>query len=94
MYVGIARGNPGYPGRTLRKRFSDYLYEQNNLSGRPKILRLLNKYKGYLHFCYSTINDSERLKDIENALIKAFDPPCNDQHPVKLNPVRGAFNET
>lgn len=41
MYVGIAQGNPDYPGRTLRRRFSDYLYEQNNPSGRPKILRLL-----------------------------------------------------
>ena len=87
MYIGLAGR------RTLRKRFSDYLYEQNNPSGRPKILRLLNKYKGYLHFYYSIVNERERLKEIEDALIKAFYPPCNDQYPGELNRAVGAFNE-
>ena len=91
MYIGIARGRPGHPGRTLQKRFGDYLYEQNNPFGRPNILRLLNKYKGYLHFCYSVINERERLKEIEDALIRAFLPPCNDQRPGELNRAVGAF---
>ncbi|MDE0315426.1 MAG: hypothetical protein OXM61_11025 [Candidatus Poribacteria bacterium] len=85
MYIGLA----GL--RTLRKRFSDYLYEQNNPSSRPNILRLLNKYKGYLHFCYSVVNERERLKEIEDALIKAFLPPCNDQYPGEFNRAVGAF---
>ena len=83
MYIGLTG--------CLRKRFSDYLYEQNNPFGRPKILRLLNKYKGYLHFCYSIVNERERLKEIEDALIKAFYPPCNDKYPVELNRAKGAF---
>lgn len=91
MYIGIARGRSGHPGRTLQKRFSDYLYAQNNPSARPKILRLLNKYKGYLHFCYSVIYERERLKEIEDALIQAFYPPCNDQYPGELNRAVGAF---
>ena len=85
MYIGLAGR------RTLRKRFSDYLYSQNKPTCRPNILRLLNKYKGYLHFCYSVINERERLKEIEDALIKAFFPPCNDQYPGELNRAVGAF---
>ena len=91
MYIGLARGSHEKPGRTLRKRFGDYLREQDNPSGRPNILRLLNKYKGYLHFCYTVIHESEQLKEIEDALIRAYFPPCNKQYPGELNPAVGAF---
>ena len=85
MYIGKTELN-------LRQRFRDYLHEQNNPNGRPKILRLLNKYQGYLHFFCSTIAETERIGEIEDALITAFIPPCNDQFPATIRPiVKGAF---
>jgi hypothetical protein len=52
MYIGQTE-------RALRVRFREYLYERRNLRGRRRILRLLNKYQGYLHFCCSTIAKTE-----------------------------------
>ena len=84
MYIGKTQ-------RTLRRRFTEYLYEQNHPSGRPNIVRLLNKYKGYIHFCFSVVNNTERIAGIEDALIAAFLPPCNVQLPAEVRNVRGAF---
>ena len=84
MYIGKAEG-------TLRKRFQDYLYEQNNREGRPRILRLLNRYQGYLYFRCSIIEKIERIVEIERALLKAFIPPCNSELPAEIRHVKGAF---
>ena len=84
MYIGKAE-------RTLRQRFSEYLHEQNNLAGRPQILRLLNKYQGYLYFCCAIITKRERIEEIEKALLKAIIPPCNVDLPAEIRRVRGAF---
>ena len=85
MYIGRTE-------RTLRTRFREYFSEkQNEEKGRPKILRLLNQYQGYLHFCCSTIQKKERIKEIEKALIAAFLPPCNDQFPSEISRITGAF---
>ena len=86
MYIGKAE-------RTLQVRFREYLREQNNPEGRPKILELLNLYQGYLHFCCSIIQDKARIPAIEGALINAFRPPCNDQIPAETSRVQGGFNE-
>ena len=84
MYIGRTE-------RTLRVRFREYLRDQNNPEGRPKILELLNRYKGFLHFCCSTIEETERITEIEEALISAFLPPCNDQLPAEIRRIAGAF---
>ena len=85
MYIGKTE-------RTLRQRFREYLREQHNPKGRPKIFRLLNRYQGYLHFCCSAISATGRIGDIEDALITALIPPCNDQFHATISPiVRGAF---
>ena len=84
MYIGKTK-------RTLRVRFCEYLREQDDEAGRPNILRLLNKYQGYLHFCCSTIDEKERIGEIEDELIKAFLPPCNDRLPAGVHRVIGAF---
>ena len=85
MYIGKTK-------RTLQQRFKEYFQEQENAErGRPKILRLLNKYQGYLHFCCLTIAETKQITDIENALIRAFLPPCNSTFPAEIRPVIGAF---
>jgi hypothetical protein len=84
MYIGKTN-------RTLRERFREYLREREDPDGRPKIVRLLNKYQGYTHFCCSAIEKKERIGDIEDALINALLPPCNDQFPAEVRRTIGAF---
>lgn len=83
MYIGQTE-------RALRVRFRDYLYEKQNPKGRRKILRLLNKYQGYLYFCCSTIAKTEQIIEIEKALRIAFQPPCNSDS-TSAHPGIGAF---
>ena len=84
MYIGRTE-------RPLRVRFGEYLRERENPLGRPKIVRLLNKYQGYIHFCCSVVLQADRIAEIEKALIEAFLPPCNDQFSTEVNRVVGAF---
>jgi hypothetical protein len=74
----------------LQRRFDDYLREVKSTSGRPKIVRLLNKWEGYLEFSF-TILEKNRLEDIENYLIETFSPPFNDQFPTQISKITGAF---
>ena len=68
--------------QTLQQRFKDYFREKDKPVGRPLILDLLYDYQGYVHFCCSVIGQKERIGEIENALVKALLPPCNDQFPA------------
>lgn len=85
MYIGKT------VNQTLQARFEDYLREQYNPAGRPLILDLLHNYQGYVHFCCSVIGRKERIGDIENALIKALIPPCNDQFQAGVRRTSKAF---
>ena len=83
-----------YIGRTcytLHSRFRRYLREQNDPAGRSKVVRFLNKYRGYIYFSCSIISETEQIEKIENELISAFLPPCNSQFPAEIRPVIGAF---
>lgn len=82
MYIGKTK--------SLRRRFGDYLNEKDRETGRPKMLRLLNKYEGYIWFCYSIV-DELRITKVEEDLITAYMPPANDQMPAKLRAAKGAF---
>ncbi len=84
MYIGKTT-------RTLRERFEEYFDEQNNPTGRPLILDLLNDYQGYIHFCCSVIGQKELIDVIEKALVKALLPPCNDQFPAGVRRISKAF---
>ena len=84
MYIGKAES-------TLHERFRRYFYEQDNPIGRPKILELLNRYEGYVHFCCSTIEKKELISEIEEALITAYLPPCNTNLPAEIRRIAGAF---
>ena len=86
MYVGMTE-------RPLRERFKEYFREKQNIErGRPKILKLLHVYQDYLHFCCSAITETERIEEIEDALVNAFIPPCNDQYPAEISRPMKAFS--
>lgn len=81
-----------YVGRTgnLRARFGNYLNRERRTTGRPRVLRLLNRYSDYLWFCYSRVPRNS-LRAVEEDLIRAYMPPCNDQYPAELRPAVKAF---
>lgn len=97
MQPGIANhpqcSNVMYVGKavSLRNRFGEYLSKERRETGRPKIFRLLNKYDEHLWFCF-TLVPKRQLQAVEDALINAYVPPCNDSLPADLRPVRGAFS--
>ncbi len=85
MYVGMTK-------RPLNVRFKEYFREKRNATtGRPKLLKMLNVYEDYLHFCCSAIEEIGRIEAIEKALLNAFIPPCNDQYPAEISRVMRAF---
>lgn len=81
-----------YVGQTksLYTRFGQYLTSEKKETGRPKIFRLLNKYEGHIKFCFTPVPQMD-LDSIEDALIDAYVPFCNDDLPADLRPVVGAF---
>ena len=81
MYVGKAVN--------LRKRFGQYLTRER--LRRPKIIRLLEMYAGYIVFCYSRVEHDE-LKTMEDRLLSAFIPPCNSQFKGVVQGAQGAFS--
>ncbi|MDQ1352297.1 MAG: hypothetical protein QG657_2603 [Acidobacteriota bacterium] len=80
----------GKADRTLKVRYREYFKEMNNEKGRPKILRLLNLWKGYIEFCYIEI-DNVNLLDLEKKLLGAFLPPCNGEYSTDVNRIVNAF---
>jgi len=84
MYVGKTK-------RTLRQRFQQYLKEKERETGRPKVVRLLNKYPDNLFFCYTAIPDRSQIDELEKALIGTFVPPCNDQLPARVRAIMEAL---
>lgn len=83
----------GYIGkteRTLQIRYRDYLREANNPRGRPKVLRLLNKWQNYIDFCYFVYQENN-IGDIEDNLISAFVPVFNSDYEARINRIINAF---
>ena len=82
MYVGKTR--------SLRRRFREYLLREKQETGRPKIFRLLMKYPDHVWFCFAN-TPLDAIDELEDALIRAYMPPMNDQFPVEVRRVIGAF---
>jgi excinuclease UvrABC nuclease subunit len=80
----------GKTEKSLRNRFGDYLREKEDEKGRPKIVRLLTKWDGFLEFSYVLL-DRGNLKSLESLLIDIFLPPCNPQVSTKIYRITGAF---
>lgn len=82
MYVGQAV--------SLKKRFGEYLNAERLETGRPKLFRLLNIYDQYVWFGFTPI-PAQHLDEVEDALIAAHLPPCNDRLPAKVRKAVKAF---
>ena len=81
-----------YIGRSenLQRRFDQYLRGAKSVSYRPKIVRLLNKWEGFLEFSF-TLLEKNQLAYVEDYLNKTFIPPFNDQFPTQISKITGAF---
>lgn len=87
----------GYVGKAekgLRTRFKEYLTEAEKFAGRPKIVRMLNVWEGYLDFSYIEVPDPSVIDSLETRLYDAFLPPFNSQFSTHLNRVVNAFPST
>jgi len=81
-----------YVGETssLQRRYGEYIREKNNINGRPKIVRMLNKWDGYIKFYYLRIDEATR-EEVQDDMIVAFAPPFNDRIPSEVSGVINAF---
>jgi len=78
----------GKTNRTLRKRYSEYLDNQQG-KGKPrsKVYEMLKLYKDYLHFYYAELNTEKEVDEVEEKLLNTFVPHINTQIPnAKISP--------
>jgi hypothetical protein len=78
-----------YVGRTteqdFRERFRQYLGEKaSKKPRRPHITDMLNRWDGYLWFCYAQIQNPNDTKQTEKRLQVAFIPPFNREFPADI----------
>ena len=73
-YTVLYAGQVKSPRRGLRTRFLEHI-------NRPaELIRLFRDcYYPNFDFWFSVVKDSSRINDLENILIKTFQPPCNIQ---------------
>ena len=81
-----------YIGQTvdLARRFGEYLGAERSENGRPMVLRFLNIYEEHMWFCYMEVADAA-LDETEDALIRAYVPPCNSDLAGELKAGTKAF---
>jgi hypothetical protein len=85
MYVGLT-------GRqTLRKRFRQYLGQEQHPKARPHIIRLTQVYRDFLAFCCSPVPAGTTVEEAEDALLAAYIPPYCRDLPAKVNRVIGGI---
>jgi hypothetical protein len=84
LYVGKAQKS------TLRARFQHYFQEMKKVK-RPHICIALNKYKGHLEFCYTTISNQQDIPLGEDALLVALMPPFNEDYPASVSQIMAAL---
>jgi hypothetical protein len=84
LYVGKADRT------TLRQRFHHYFQEMKKVK-RPHICYALNKYKGNLEFCYTTVATQNDIEPGEDALLVALMPPFNEDFPASVSQIIGGL---
>lgn len=78
-----------YVGKTedqdFRLRYRQYLREKKvgDESRRPHVSEMLQKWDGFLWFCYAHVQ-AHLITDVENALLTAYLPPTNKTFPAKV----------
>ena len=80
-----------YVGETerqnFRKRYGQYLRDKmaGDTSLRPHVTEMLQKWDGFLWFCYAEIKNFGLIEDVEKALLTAYLPPTNKDFPAKVS---------
>jgi hypothetical protein len=80
LYVGKA------DKMTIRERFKSYFQDMKKVK-RPAICYYLNKYIGYLDFCFTPINKVSDINKGEQSLISALIPPANNSFPATVSKI-------
>lgn len=74
LYLGKAER------QSLRSRIKQYFYEPQNPKGRGPIQDMILKWHTHLFVCYTCIEDTTQIDNLENSLLEAFVPPMNQNY--------------
>jgi hypothetical protein len=80
LYIGKA------DKMTLRDRFRSYFDDMRRIK-RPAICYVLNKYVGYLEFCFTPVQQPSEIEQGEESLLSALLPPYNAEFPAEVSQV-------
>jgi hypothetical protein len=80
LYIGKAED------MTLRARFKSYFQDMKRVK-RPPICYHLNKYSGFINFCFTPVSNRDDIKQGEDSLLSAFLPPCNTDFPAEVSEI-------
>ncbi len=84
LYIGRVWSTPD---QNLKKRFKEYYNDT-----RPKIMFMRETWGNNLYIKYLPLTDNVLISNLEEELIKAIIPPCNDKYPkVIRRAMRAAF---
>jgi hypothetical protein len=79
-----------YVGKTesqsFRLRYQQYLREKRagDESARPHMTEMLEKWDGFLWFCFASIEQADLIQNVEDALLTAYLPPSNKTFPATI----------
>jgi hypothetical protein len=73
--------------QTFKGRYRQYLRDgrAGDKSTRPHITDMIEKWEGFLWFCYAPIKDNQIIVDVEDALLSAYLPPTNKDFPAEIS---------
>jgi len=78
-----------YVGKTdnFRARYRNYLREKRagDQSTRPHVTDMLNKWDGFVWFCFAPIVETDEIVPTEDALLAAYLPPTNKDFPATVS---------
>ncbi len=76
LYIGMVE-NQGF-----RARYEQYLADSQagESSRRPHVTEMLEKWEGYLWFCYASIAKKDLIEKTEDKLLAAYLPPTNKDY--------------
>jgi hypothetical protein len=81
LYVGETEN------QNFRRRYQQYLREKRagDESRRPHVTDMLEKWDGFLWFCFARIDQADLIKHVEDALLTAYLPPTNKEFPARVS---------
>lgn len=72
-----------YVGETheFRQRYRSYVRDRTDPKARPLVKVMLSLWDGYLGYCYAPITRTDLIHQVQDNLIKTFDPVINRLYP-------------